>query len=330
MAPETNSQTPIPNNSLPNLPLIPVPTLLKRVFRHKSDLEGLHSVNAGFGLLEPDNNERLAFIGSHTLRSIVANELYGILAHSTKGDLSVSYLLCLQSTFLFLLLFQKILDKFVKVENVSIWSEWYSFPTRMTCLSANRMTLVSNMNTKAQLFHAYLGALCKSKRMHQAEQWIQSLINYQTEQEDAVTLHGSPSQPNVDLPAVNSNNESIESGSSFTEMAESVTDDAETLVNETGAFKHIILEFVADKQVTGQDRNANRSGLPTSGVALRTSSTILPVVNRTPIRANGVNAVSLLNELVQKGILRRLEWVPERNGAEHNLMWRVILVGRCI
>jgi hypothetical protein len=100
------------------------------------------------------------------------------------------------------------------------------------------------MSTKAQLFHAYLGGLYKSEKKHQAEQWITSLVNYQIEREDTATLHGSPSQPNADLPVTDSNNRSTESGSSFTETSGSVDDDNETLVNENSEFKYVYHPWV--------------------------------------------------------------------------------------
>jgi hypothetical protein len=75
----------------------------------------------------------------------------------------------------------------VNIKNVASWAELYSLPQSMRCHAASRPSLLSNDNTKAQLFHAHLGAVFLEERMLGAENWIRSLMNYQIKHQDEET-----------------------------------------------------------------------------------------------------------------------------------------------
>jgi dsRNA-specific ribonuclease len=54
----------------------------------------------------------------------------------------------------------------------------------MRCHEASRSVLTHNVNTKAQLLHAYVGALYLEDRIPGVEEWVRTLINYQNDQEE--------------------------------------------------------------------------------------------------------------------------------------------------
>ena len=72
---------------LPELPHISSQELIKRLFTHKSYLGTIRQQARDE---EPENNERLAFLGSHILPHIVASKLYDRIPRYSKGDLTVS------------------------------------------------------------------------------------------------------------------------------------------------------------------------------------------------------------------------------------------------
>jgi dsRNA-specific ribonuclease len=83
-------------DELPELPHLNDETLRTRALTHKSWLgapTNWHHIS-----VEPDNNERLAFLGSHILPHIVSSKLYDPPGPClTKGDLTVSSRLYLRN-----------------------------------------------------------------------------------------------------------------------------------------------------------------------------------------------------------------------------------------
>jgi dsRNA-specific ribonuclease len=86
MAPEQSISS--SGETLPELPHIQDEALRTRVLTHKSLAAA--PVNRGLDFEEPENNERLAFLGSHILTQVVSAKLYDIRPLLSKGDLTVS------------------------------------------------------------------------------------------------------------------------------------------------------------------------------------------------------------------------------------------------
>jgi dsRNA-specific ribonuclease len=76
-------------DTLPDLPDIADQDLLNRVYTHKSWAAA--SINTRAVVREPENNERLAFLGSHILTHVVSAKLYDMSRPIlSKGDLTAS------------------------------------------------------------------------------------------------------------------------------------------------------------------------------------------------------------------------------------------------
>lgn len=196
--------------SLPDLPRIKDKDLHERIFTHKS-LMGAPTNWRPSGNDEPKNNERLAFIGAHIVPHIVSTKLYDMQPPSNRGELTVTFPTQFASSVLSITFLQQRLQHFVVTENIAKWSDWYGLTSRLKCHPSSRASLLSNTNTKAQVFHAFVGALFLEDRTVGVEDWIRSLMNYQIkieqghiEAETLATPRGSPgSFRSADLPEVN-------------------------------------------------------------------------------------------------------------------------------
>jgi dsRNA-specific ribonuclease len=107
----------------------------------------------------------------------------------------------------------------VKTDNVATWADWYRLPERLQCHEASRVSLLSNPNIKAQVFHAYVGAVFLEDRMLGVEEWIRTLINYQNnlEASDSRTEREHVNQSNYEGMLTPEPELDIQSGSSFVE-----------------------------------------------------------------------------------------------------------------
>jgi hypothetical protein len=216
----------------------------------------------------------------------------------------------------------------------------------MLCRPANsRPVLLTYMSTKAQLFHAYLGALFMEDGLAAAERWVRSLMHYQAEQEETSTMHGSPTQKTTSLPLPDIGTFSpTEPGSPFTSSSlrsddsttsvgqnprKSHTPSANARGNQTPSTnirenhtKSILISLLIGRQAgehpPGPNLNPNRMRNPADATQSSPPGTSQP--STTLIYTKGVNALFRLNELVQQKQLRNVEWMPESHGQQHNLL----------
>jgi len=252
-------------SGFPELPTIVNATLRNEIFTHRS-LNGRC------------NNERLAFLGSHTLTQIAAAKLYDTDPILSKGELTMG------------------LQDIVNTTNIAIWAGWYRLTDQLKCLAANRESLISNPNVKAQIFHAYLGAFFLEDRMAGAEDWIRSLINHQnslSDSSDTGTERGSSfqSSSNRSLAPETSETETDSISSTEVEVESGASETTATMVNDPTNYYRPLL---------------NRNPPP------RTAS---------PAFVNGSNALSRLNEGLQQGRIPPINWESTPQGAAHNQLW---------
>jgi len=214
---------------------------------------------------EPDNNERLAFLGSHLLTQTVAAQLYGLQPRLNKGDLT------------------RHLQEYVKVENIAVWSDWYHLTDHLRCHGASRMVLMHNTNTKAQLFHAYVGAVFDKNGATEVAGWIKVLVKYQEK-------HPAAAAPD------------------YNDYTTSVADDETLAPGRTGG-EHGALP--------SPPRSPRSEGTRTP-----TNDRPTPPSPGSPRFRQGVNPISRLNELYQQGKLSSpVEFKKHASGPSHAQTW---------